>query len=196
MKEAKPISPFDSAGPRQRQRTSAYRNPMKGPGVWLFLITVALLALWIPVAVDKLIDFRQFRAGVLSQPLPEPLGHVLVWALPLLEAATVVLLLISRRARYWGLWLSFTLMLAFTGYVAIALADAWEKLPCGCGSVISGLSWRQHFWFNLLFLALSGGGIYFANVQRSRAARGGAVEGLSAKRHHTKSSYNKSVQQL
>ncbi|MGK6353500.1 MauE/DoxX family redox-associated membrane protein [Parapedobacter sp. DT-150] len=150
---------------------------------WVILgITIALLALWIPVVIDKVIDFRQFRTGILRQPLPDVLGHLLVWALPPLEFATAVLLLVGGRLHHWGLWLSFGLMLAFTGYVAVALAGAWEKLPCGCGSVISGLTWRQHFWFNLFFLALSGAGIHLMHQQRSRGTRGAADEGLSAKR--------------
>jgi len=28
-------------------------------------------------------------------------------------------------------------------------------MPCGCGGVIEKMSWIQHLWFNLIFLALS-----------------------------------------
>src|SRR5690606_22991338 len=74
--------------------------------------------------------------------------------LPILEIA-VVIMLIRPKWRPGGFRLSSLLMAAFTSYIAAALLGAWEKLPCGCGSVISGMSWQQHFWFNLFFLSIS-----------------------------------------
>lgn len=73
-------------------------------------------------------------------------------------------------------------MLIFTGYIAVALLGAWEKLPCGCGSVISGMNWEQHFLFNLFFLMLSTLGFYVWYTLRGRSTGDGAVKGGSAKR--------------
>lgn len=73
--------------------------------------------------------------------------------------------------------LSLVLMMAFTVYIGMALVGAWEKLPCGCGSVISSLSWKQHFFFNLFFLLFSGYGTYITNIQRGGAAGSEAVKG-------------------
>src|SRR5690606_1000228 len=107
---------------------------------------------------------------------------VLIYTLPILEIA-VVLLLIIEGWRTLGLWLSALLMAAFTGYIGVALLGAWEKLPCGCGSVISGLSWKQHFWFNLFFLLLSIIGILLQrNIQRNHRSRLATAKNLSAKR--------------
>lgn len=117
-------------------------------------ITILLLLLWIPVALDKLFDFASFRAGIMRQPLADGSGQILVYLLPVLEVAVVVLLLFTRSRRM-GFGLSSLLMAAFTGYIGIALLGAWEKLPCGCGSVIGGLTWTQHFWFNVFFLGIS-----------------------------------------
>lgn len=116
------------------------------------IIALLLLLLWVPVSIDKLLDFHAFRGGILRQPFSDTLGTVLVWTLPPLEIAAVVLLVMDRT-RYWGVWLSAVLMAGFTAYVGIALLGAWEKLPCGCGSVIAALSWRQHFFFNLTWLS-------------------------------------------
>lgn len=145
------------------------------------LLTLLLLALWIPVTLDKIINFSVFKTGILRQPFHDSLGMILIYTLPVLEILTIFLLLLPVL-RKWGFALSTLLMLAFTAYIGMALAGAWERLPCGCGSVISGLSWKQHFFFNLLFLLCSGYGFYHMNKQQGGAAGGEAVKGWPAKR--------------
>lgn len=148
------------------------------------LITITLLLLWIPVSMDKLLNFGTFKVGILRQPFNNDLGKVLIYSLPVLEIS-VVFLLIIQTWRTLGLWLSALLMAAFTGYVGLALLGAWDKLPCGCGSVISYLNWKQHFWFNLFFLMLSIIGILLQrNIHRSDGSRLAKAEGVSAKRHY------------
>ncbi|NGM65420.1 MauE/DoxX family redox-associated membrane protein [Sphingobacterium sp. SGR-19] len=149
------------------------------------LISIALLLLWVPVSLDKLLHFHAFKAGILRQPFSNTMGQVLIFLLLPLEIL-VVGLIVSSRFRLVGFGLSSLMMAAFTAYIGIALLGAWEKLPCGCGSVISGMSWTQHFWFNLFFLALSIWGYYLQRgLHRSSGSRQAAVEGLSAKRQHT-----------
>ncbi|MGJ1333285.1 MauE/DoxX family redox-associated membrane protein [Sphingobacterium siyangense] len=146
------------------------------------IIMLALLALWIPVAIDKLTDFETFKSGIYNQPFSDSLGNVLIYTLPVLECATIICL-IYEGWRKVGLILSTMLMTAFTGYVGIALLGAWKKLPCGCGSVISGMSWERHFLFNLFFLFLSLSGLYLWRKLRSGDAGSEAAKGGSAKRH-------------
>ncbi|SFT15885.1 MauE/DoxX family redox-associated membrane protein [Sphingobacterium wenxiniae] len=157
---------------------------MKTRAYIVTLISIILLLLWIPVSLDKLAHFQVFKAGILRQPFSDSLGQVLVYTLLPLEILTAICIVIGRF-RLVGFGLSSLLMAAFTGYIGVALLGAWEKLPCGCGSVISGMSWTQHFWFNLFFLALSVLGYY---LQRSLHRNSGsgpiAAEGLSAKRQH------------
>lgn len=143
------------------------------------ILTVLLLCLWIPVSIDKLLNFELFRNGILRQPFSDTLAYVVVYSLPVLEVLTVVLLLLPKL-RLYGFLLSTVLMTAFTVYIGIALAGAWEKLPCGCGSVISGLSWKQHLIFNVFFLLISGYGLYIKNIQRSGAVGGETAEGWPA----------------
>ncbi|HMR83035.1 MAG TPA: hypothetical protein PKE30_07885 [Niabella sp.] len=162
---------MDKALKYQKRRTIAFKITM-----------LALLALWIPVAIDKLTDFETFKSGIYNQPFSDSLGNVLIYTLPVLECATIIFL-IYEGWRKVGLILSTMLMTAFTGYVGIALLGAWEKLPCGCGSVISGMSWPKHFLFNLLFLFLSLSGLYLWRKLRSGDAGSEAAEGGSAKRH-------------
>ncbi|MBD1434366.1 hypothetical protein H8B06_16155 [Sphingobacterium sp. DN00404] len=148
------------------------------------LISIALLLLWIPASLDKLIYFQAFKSGILRQPFSDTLGQMLIYTLPLLEIIAAICI-VNGRFRLVGFGLSSLLMAAFTGYIGIALLGAWEKLPCGCGSVISGMSWTQHLWFNLFFLALSIWGYFLQRgLHRSSGSGLGAAEGLSAKRQH------------
>lgn len=117
-------------------------------------ITLALLLLWIPVAIDKFINFDAFQSSMLQQPFGDTFAWVLIYTLPILEITTAVLLVFDRSRRL-GMLLSSVLMIAFTGYVGLALLGTWGKLPCACGLIISGMSWMQHLWFNLLFMIIS-----------------------------------------
>lgn len=106
-----------------------------------------------------------------SAPLPIGLrvggwwAGVLYWLLPILELACALLLVGGAivnpktnqtiRFRTWGFALSSLLMLGFTLFILFGVLGWYEKRPCGCGSVITGLSWEQHLWFNLVFLLVS-----------------------------------------
>jgi len=118
------------------------------------IIIILLLLLWIPVTIDKILNFSSFQSGILRQPLSTNVANLAIYTLPVLEVLTIVLLLINR-CRQLGFLLSSLLMTIFTFYVGLALIGTWEKLPCGCGSVISGMSWPEHFWFNITFLLIS-----------------------------------------
>lgn len=142
-------------------------------------LTLILLALWIPVSIDKFINFRIFKNGLILQPFNDSFAQVLAYILPGLEALTALLLLLESLRRY-GMILSLILMAVFTGYIGTALAGAWQELPCGCGSVINGLSWKQHFFFNLFFLLISGYGVYLMNPKRSGAVGGETAKGWPA----------------
>jgi len=130
----------------------------------LTFLTIVLLALWIPVVLDKIAHFATFKHAVLRQPFPDTLAYIVSYALPVLEA-TVVFLLVWRRYRRWGFVMSTLLMAVFTGYIGLALWGAWGKIPCGCGSIISGMSWMQHLWFNLFFLLVSIAGLSISNFE-------------------------------
>ena len=160
---------------------------MRTKATYIALISIALLLMWIPVGLDKLIHFEVFKASIMRQPFSHTLGQVLIYTLPPLELLTAVCI-VSSRFRLVGFGLSSLLMAAFTTYIGLALLGMWEKLPCGCGSVISGMSWTQHFWFNLFFLALSILGYYVERkLQRSNGSRSATAEGVSAKRQHKNS---------
>ncbi|UBM58808.1 hypothetical protein LAG90_18585 [Marinilongibacter aquaticus] len=137
---------------------------------------LVLLLLWIPVTLDELLHFDQFRAGILQQPFSDSLAKVLVPVLLILEALTAACLTQSRF-RPQGLLLSAMLLLAFNAYIALALSGFWKELPCNCGALIHQLNWEQHFLFNLFFLLVSGYGYILWKPKRGGPVGGGATEG-------------------
>ena len=146
----------------------------------LNIIVILLLLLWVPVSIEKLVDFPSFKRGIYNQPLGNSLATILIYAIPFLEVLTVFAL-ISERFRKQGFLLSIALMAAFTTYIGVALLGAWENLPCACGSVIKGMSWSQHFLFNLFFLILSILGFLLQNKHQGSSAQSIATEGKPAK---------------
>src|SRR5699024_10443332 len=87
------------------------------------IVIVLLLLLWIPVSIDKIIDFPVFKEGIIRQPFSDTLGYILIYTLPALELI-IVLALVMEKFHQAGLVLSTILMTAFTSYIAVALLGA------------------------------------------------------------------------
>lgn len=138
----------------------------------IFIVRLSLIALWVPVAVDKLWDLGAFHSSLLRQPFPDWWAGILFWLLPLLEALAAVLIAWrnNRQRIHLGMWLSAVLMLGFTLFILFGVLGWYEKRPCGCGSVISGLSWEDHLWFNTVFLLLAVVGVWLTWPTRTPAA--------------------------
>lgn len=161
--------------------STTHQKQLKRERTTFNIVIVLLLLLWIPVSIDKIIDFPVFKEGIIRQPFSDTLGYILIYTLPALELI-IVLALVMEKFHQAGLVLSTILMTAFTSYIAVALLGAWEKLPCGCGSVIRGMTWTLHFFFNLFFLVLSVLGLYLWYKLRGSDVGNGTTEGGSAKR--------------
>lgn len=163
------------------ETTITYHDQRKKKQIAFNIVIALLLLLWIPVSIDKISDFAAFKNNIINQPFSDELGYILVYSLPPLEML-IAIALITERFRKAGLSLSILLMTAFTGYIVVALLGAWEELPCGCGSVIDGMNWTQHLFFNLFFLVLSISGLYLWYKLRGSDVGNGTTEGGSAKR--------------
>jgi hypothetical protein len=74
-----------------------------------------------------------------------------------IELTTAFLLLIPSL-RKLGLCMSFLIMAAFTIYVGYMISSN-SNLPCSCGGVIQQMTWKQHFWFNIIFTSMSLAGL-------------------------------------
>jgi hypothetical protein len=125
--------------------------------LFIEIITSLLVFLFIYAALSKLLEFDKFKYQLSQSPFIAGSSRFIVWVIPFGEIL-ISILLISKRTRFAGLYLSFFLMLLFTGYLFIMLKYS-SYLPCSCGGVLSNMSWKQHFVFNLIFTGLSLSGI-------------------------------------
>jgi hypothetical protein len=117
---------------------------------WICLICVFL---FVYTAYSKLMDHDRFLKGLTRVHPISGFAVYLSWFVPIAEITVSTLLIIPKTIRF-GLYSFTALMIIFTSYIISMLLWA-EKLPCHCGGVIEKLSWVQHVWFNLAFIAIA-----------------------------------------
>jgi len=132
---------------------------------YLEAVIFLLVLLLVYTAVSKLLNFDHFKVQMRIQTLPFWLSGILVYTLPPIELAAAVLLLM-RRTKLYGLFLSLALMTVFTGYVALVLLNFFGRIPCSCGGVLQHLGWGPHFFLNIFYLLLTASGIYVIYRER------------------------------
>jgi putative oxidoreductase len=117
-----------------------------------------LIILFLYASLSKFLDFSTFLNEMRNQPFPTSWAPFVVWIIPCTEIAIAVLLIFDRT-RLLGLYGSLALMGVFTLYSIAILVHLFRYTPCSCGGVIKHLTWHQHLFFNIFFLALAVGGI-------------------------------------
>lgn len=117
------------------------------------IITVLLIALWIYAGLNKLLDYGTFRFQLARSPFIQSQAGLLAWLLPIGEIC-IAIILVPKRTKMLGLYLSFFLMVLFTGYIYAMLHYSYY-IPCSCGGVLSQLDWNSHLLFNIIFTALA-----------------------------------------
>jgi hypothetical protein len=111
------------------------------------------MALFLYTAYAKIIDHDRFLKGLTRVHLINAFAVFISFAVPVIEIIVALLLLIPQTAKL-GLYNFVAVMSSFTIYIISAMT--WEKkLPCHCGGAIEKLSWGQHLWFNLAFIAIA-----------------------------------------
>jgi uncharacterized membrane protein YphA (DoxX/SURF4 family) len=111
------------------------------------------MALFLYAAYAKISDHDRFSKGLTRVHLISGIAVFLSYAVPTVEIMVALLLLIPQSAKT-GLYSFIAVMSSFTIYIISAMI--WEeKLPCSCGGAIEKLSWSQHIWFNLAFIAIA-----------------------------------------
>lgn len=116
------------------------------------IIAAMLIFLFAYTAISKFFNFRVFRFTLGLAPVIGPYAGVTYIAIPSLNLAAVVLLLVPA-ARKTGLLFSLFLLAAYTGYIGYVLLTA-KELPCSCNGIVPWLSWMNHFWLNLIIMGL------------------------------------------
>lgn len=124
---------------------------------WLFIILFA------HTGFSKLFDIDTFQFAMWKAELLRPYYIPLSYTIPITEIVISILLAFSYikigklkfPSRKIGLFASLLLMLSFTGYLGYSLLFHAGHLPCTCGGIISGMTWKQHLVFNVVFSLLA-----------------------------------------
>lgn len=110
-------------------------------------ITGFLVFLFLYTGISKYLEHGSFVKVLQKSILLGWAAGFIAATLPGFEIALVVLLVIPRT-RLVGLWISFYLLLLFAIYLSYMVIFS-PKLPCGCGGILTQLSWKGHIFFNL-----------------------------------------------
>lgn len=109
------------------------------------------LLMWY-TAFSKLFAYGKFHEQLLNNPVIYIGARFLAWAVPIVEMIIGALLLFEKT-RKLGLTLFAGIMTVFTIYI-IFLLKISPVIPCSCTG-LEGLTWAQHFWFNIFFILLA-----------------------------------------
>ncbi|HEY0667168.1 MAG TPA: MauE/DoxX family redox-associated membrane protein [Sphingobacteriaceae bacterium] len=112
-----------------------------------------LIMLFVYAGLSKLMDYSTFRFQLGRSPYVTGIAGFVAWFMPAAELIAA-LLLTFQRTRLFGFYLSFLLMVLFTGYI-YAMLHYSPFLPCSCGGVLSAMSWEQHLYFNIFFVLVA-----------------------------------------
>lgn len=136
------------------------------------LISFLLMSLFLYVAFSKWLDFRQFKNDIDNQPFSNAITPWIIYSFPPIEVL-ITLALMFERTRTVGLYASLILMSAFSIYTAAVLLKLFPYVPCSCGGIVRNLSWIQHLFLNLFFVAISLVGIL---LRRNRFGKEGPTK--------------------
>jgi len=126
----------------------------KAKDLIVFFICLICIFLFLSSAYDKLVEQSKFVQGLSRVAYIGGYAKLIGWLVPSVEII-ISLLLMNPKTYRLGLYGFIVTMLVFTGYISSMLLWA-EKLPCHCNLIIEKLTWGQHIWFNLAFVAMSG----------------------------------------
>ena len=121
------------------------------------VICSLIILLFVYAALSKVSDYDRFSVQLSKSPFITSFSGFVAWSIPAGEMLIAVLLVI-KKTRLIGLYVSFFLMSLFTAYLIIMLNFSYY-IPCSCGGVLEKLSWNQHVLFNLFFIAISAAGV-------------------------------------
>lgn len=128
------------------------------------IISFLFILLFVYAALNKLLDFEEFKAQIGKSPLITAFASWIVWAVPLTEIIIAIMLAIPRF-RLMALYASFCLMIMFTSYIVIILNYS-IYIPCSCGGVLEKLGWTEHLIFNIAFVLIAIAGIAIYSKQQ------------------------------
>lgn len=119
---------------------------------YVLIVRYFVVLLFVYAAISKLITFEEFKVQLTQSPLLSMYAGVIAY-LVVISELVIAFLLTLRSTRLIGLYLSYSLMVAFTIYIYLILNYS-DFIPCSCGGVLEKLGWKEHLWFNIIISVL------------------------------------------
>lgn len=123
------------------------------------IVVYSFIVLFIYTATSKIQSYSSFKLVLSKSVLIGQYSSIVSWAVPAVEIIISVLL-IFPVTRKDGLIASLAMMIIFTAYL-IYMVNSGSQLICTCGGVLSTMTWKQHIWFNLVFIVVAATGLKF-----------------------------------
>ena len=131
----------------------------KSKAIFADVIIYSFIILFIYTATNKIESYSSFKLVLSKSVLIGKYNVFVAWAVPAVEII-ISALLVFPRTRKVGLISCLAIMLVFTAYL-IYMINSGTQLICTCGGVLSSLTWKQHIWFNAVFILLAVTGLKF-----------------------------------
>lgn len=125
------------------------------------IFALMLIYIFAQTAGSKLLHHKAFSIQMGRQPLPKWSKPFLTYTLPVIESSIIIMLL-SARARLWGFLTAFIMMLSYSIYAYMAYKEIYGHVVCACGKIFQEMDWRDHFYVNSLLCLVALTGIYFS----------------------------------
>jgi len=119
----------------------------------VFIICLICIFLFLTSAYGKIADHSKFVTGLSKVAFIGTYAELIGWLVPITEITTSILL-INPKTDKLGLTGFILTMGVFTVYI-LSMTLWAEKLPCRCNLIVERLTWGQHIWFNLVFIAVA-----------------------------------------
>ena len=135
------------------KRVQKYPVSAKSKAVIADSIVYCFILLFVYTATSKIQSFTSFKFVLSKSVLIGQYNVIVAWAVPSAEFL-ISTLLIFPQTRKAGLVSSLAIMIVFTAYL-IYMVNSGSQLICTCGGVLSTMTWKQHIWFNGVFILLA-----------------------------------------
>jgi uncharacterized membrane protein YphA (DoxX/SURF4 family) len=130
------------------------------------IVCFLFILLFVYAALTKLLDYEKFQVQIGQSPLLSSLSGFIAWFIPSVEIVVSIMLALPRF-RAIGLYMAFTLMVLFTGYI-IAILNFNGHVPCSCGGVLEKMGWTEHLIFNIVFVLFAAVGILLHSKEENK----------------------------
>ena len=132
--------------------------------VFISLTSYLYILLFVYAGISKFLDFEEFTVQLAQSPLLSAYAGIIAPGVISLELLLAVLLM-QKKSRLAGLYVSFFLMVAFTVYIYLILNYS-DFVPCSCGGIIEKMNWTEHMIFNIAFAVMALFAIILAERER------------------------------